>query len=465
LEICNEALRKELLRQRYSIYMILGAEEAAMKVFKELDEISSADSEHLNLLTSQRKVRITPYLNTGFYLKGEREKVFLSDSSYWIYPRSAQDHIIDGVFGFYRLSSSVQFANLPARLPDFSLGAVFQLRRNTDIAIVSASSTFDSLSIEGGAFFRLDNLAERLGVELRSVYNYDGYRMERWIHGLVYSFMAADNLFSVGAYNLALKKGKHYDYQQGFLSVILDLNRTVKVSISPSLSLSFFLTRNEPLTDASVYLSSIVYVDSSEVRPGRLPLFYTDPEKRNPLDTSGLNDGNFFSRLSYIDRIRNGSTAITLYQPFNHFRIEPAVHAAITLKKRWTVKPGIRMGFDIYSGLYRWNEFEKDEVTSIMALDPDDNSYYQINGISLVHDTIRLGKKAGSLISKRRLDAELQGSVSLGHRFKRAGNIIFSLQLNKLWTNLPAACPVEVSEWSVAFITDWQYSLDFRKKR
>jgi hypothetical protein len=31
-----------------------------------------------------------------------------------------------------------------------------------------------------------------------------------------------------------------------------------------------------------------------------------------------------------------------------------------------------------------------------MALDPDDNSYYQINGISLVHDTIRLGKKAGS---------------------------------------------------------------------
>lgn len=453
LEICNEAMRKDLLKQRYSIYVILGADEAAMKVSEELGEVSSAG-----------KVRITPSLNTGFYLKGEREKVFLSDSSYWIHPGSEQDHIIDAVFGFYRLSTNVQFANLPAGLPDFSVGTIFQLRKNTDISAMSAPSTFDSLSIEGGAFFRLDNLAERLGVELRSVYNYDSYRMERWTHGLVYSFMGTDNLFSVGAYNLSLKKGKEYDYQQGFLSVILDLNSSVKVSFSPSLSFSFFLTRNEPLPDASVY-SSIVYVDPSEVKPGQLPLFYTDAEKRDPLDTSGLIYGEFFSRFSYIEKIRNGSSVIMLHQPLSHFRIEPAINATIPLKKKWTVKPGIRLGVDIYSDLYRWNEFEKNEITSFMALDPVDNSYYQIIGAGLVHDTIRLGKKVGSSFSKRRFDTELQGSVSLGHTFKRAGNIIFSLQLNKLWTNLPTACPVEIGEWSVAFVTDWQYSIDFRKKR
>jgi len=453
LEMCNETLRKELLRQRYSIYIILGADEAAMKVSEELGEDLSAG-----------KVRIIPSLNTGFYLKAEREKVFLSDSSYWIHPGSPQDYKIDGMFGFYRLSSNVQFANLPARLPDFSVGTIFQLRKNTDLSVMSAPSTFDSLSIEGGAFFRLDNLAERLGVELRSVYNYDSYRMERWIHGLVYSFMASDNLFSVGAYNVALKKGKEYDYQQGFLSVILDLNSTVKVSFSPSLSFSFFLARNEPLPDVSVP-SSVLYVDQSEVKPDQLPLFYTDTEKRNPLDTSGLNDGNIFSRLSYIERMKNGSTAITIHQPLSHFRIEPSVNAEIPLRKKWTVKSGIRLGVDIYSNLYRWNEFEENEITSYVALDPDDNSYYQITGTGVIHDKIRIGKKVGSSFSKRRLDTELQGSVSLGHTFKRAGNIIFSLQLNKLWTNLPAACPAEIREWSVAFITDWQYSIDFRKKR
>ncbi len=452
LEISTETLRKELLRQRYSIYVILGADEAAMKVSEELGEVPFT-----------RKVQITPSLNTGFYLKGEREKIFLSDSSFWIHPHSPQDRAIDAVFGFYRLSTNVQFANLPARLPDFSVGTIFQLRKNTDISVMSAPSTFDSLCIEGGAYLRLDNLAERLGVELRSVYNYDSYRMERWIHGLVYSFMATNSLFSVGAYNLALKK-KDYDYQQGFLSLILDLDRSAKVSFSPSLNFSFFITRNEPLPDVSVY-SCVVYVNPSEVKPGKLPLFYTDTKKRNPLDTSGLIDGDFFYRLSYVEKIRNGSTAITLHQPLSHFRIEPSINAEIPLKKKWNIKPGIRLGFDIYSDFYRWNEFEKNEVTSFMAIDPDDLSYYQITGTGVANDTIRLGKKVGSSFSKRRFDTELQGSVSLGHTFRRAGNIIFSLQLNKLWTNLPTACPAEIREWSVAFITDWQYSIDFRKKR
>jgi tetratricopeptide (TPR) repeat protein len=453
LEICNGVLRKELLRQRYSIYVILGADEAAMKISKELGEVPSAG-----------KVWIKPSLNTGFYLKGEREKVFLSDSSYWLHSGSPQENIIDGLFGFYRLSTNVQVANLPARLPDFSVGTIFQLRKNTDISAMSVPSTFDSLSIEGGAFFRLDNLAERLGVELRSVYNFDSYRKERWIHGLAYSVMATDNLFSVGAYNLSLKKGKEYDYQQGFLSVILDLNSTTKVNFSPSLSFSFFLTRNDPFPDISV-LSSVVYVDPSEVKPDQLPLFYTDAEKRNPLDTSGFIDGNLISRYSYIEKIKKGSTSITQYQPLSLFRIEPAINAVILFREKWTIKPGIRLGVDIYSDLYRWNEFDRNEITSYMALDPVDNSYYQITGTDVVNEKIRLGKKVGSSFSKRRLDTELQGSVSLGHTFRRAGNIIFSVQLNKFWTNLPTACPVEIREWSVAFVTDWQYSIDFRKKR
>lgn len=453
LEICTEKLRKDLLRQRYSIYVFLGADKAASQVSEELGEVVFV-----------KRRRVIPSLYTGFYLKGEREKVNLSDSSYWTHLGSSEDRTIDQIFGFYRLSTNLQFTDLPGKLPDFSVGAIFQIRKNTDVSTMSAPSTFDSLSIEGGGYFRLDNLVDRMGIELRSVYNYDSYRVKRWTHGLVYSFMATEKVFSIGAYNIALKEGRFYDYQQGFISILMDLNRISKVSFTPSLNSSFFLTRQEPLLDAAY--SHYLYFDVNAVKTGKLPLFYRDAEMNNPLDTSGLNVKNYLPAWhSYVDQINNGSTEVSLEMPLSHFRIEPGINSAISLNRNWTVKPGMRLGFDIYFRLYRWNEFDKSDLTDYLAFDPGEKSYYQILGTDKPNSVITTGKKVGSLNSQRRFDTDLQGSVSVEHRFKRAGNIIFSLQLNRLWTNLPKACPVEISDWAVAFITDWQYSIDFRKKR
>lgn len=452
LEMCSAALKKELLKQRFSIYVFLGADEAALKISRELGETDY-----------KIKPGITPYLNTGINLKGEQEKLSLSDPSYWTHSGSAKDPV-NRVYGTYYLSGNIKFTDLPSRFPDFSLGTVFQLRRNTELSTKTASSAFDSLSIESGGYYRLDNLWDRLGVELRTVYNQDSYKTRRWTHGLVYSFLASEKIFSVGTYNIALKEGRHYDYQQGFISVIFDiLNKTV-VSFSPSLNLSCFFTRNEPVIDASY--SSFVYVDVAQVQPDKLPLFYLDAQKQMPLDTSGLNKPDMMKRFLYAAQIENGSTPVILEMPLSHFRIEPVLSAAISLHKKWTVKPAVRWGLDIYNQIYRWNKFYNvEQYIGYVALNCSDNSYYQIIGMNSVGQIdIELGEKIGSSYSQRRFDTDIQGSVSIGHTFKRAGNIIFSLELNKSWTSLPSDCPVEINDWSVAFTTDWQCSINLGKR-
>lgn len=462
LDMGSPNLRKELLRQRYSIYVLLGADEQAMSIAEELNEKKT-----------DHHFRISPFLNSNLLLKIENEKIKTPEPSFYTID-STGDYYTDEGLASLRLSGKLRFSALQNKFPDFSFGSIFQVKKNSSITALSAAKPFDSLIIESGGSFSIENIAGKSQIELRSTYNSDLNDVKRWNHGLIFSFMAEKTgIFSIGGYTMTLQNGTEYDYQYGFLSFILDINRNSALSLSPALTFSCFASKHESISLGLPLSPQMLYFNVDALESDKIPLFYKDAQMRIPLDTSGLNGAdNFISVLKYAPQIKNNSTPVMtiLDLPLSYFHIEPSVCAAVKLKRNWVFKPGMKLSFDIYTELYKWYDFKIEELTYYMAVNYSDGSFYQIKGMNdngSGDASIEVGDRVGTFYKKRRIDTALQWSVSFEHVFKRVGNMVFTLSVNKLWNNLPSSCPVEKSNWSVSFNTDWNYSLafsDFRKK-
>lgn len=448
LNFTTEYFRKELLKQRYSILILLGAFEQAVKISAELGEASDV-----------RKTIVIPSVKAGLALKLEPEVIKVPEPSYWTND-SRDDYIHNEIYTSMRVSGNLHFIPVKKKIMNLSIGSLFQMNKSSAANGLSKGAAFDSLGIEAGWHVTAESIADRLNLEFKSVFNHNRYKNNTWIHSVTCSYIEdKSNIMAFGGYILGLEDGKKFDYQYGFISAMLD----IKKWLSSSLNLSFYGSEQEPVETEFAFKQ--IYFDADAVISNKVPLFYKDKELKNPLDTNGMNGktiDRLFKYYGYLDSIKKNSVStdyvVVLDLPVSYLSIEPSISFNIPLKRKWKLKPSIELGMDIYTGNYRWHEFDYFDFY-YLAVDYSNNSYYEINGIETVEpDKFGIGKKIGfTYRSQKRIDTSIEGTISLGHSFKKAGNIIFSIQGEKLWSNLLPSCPMEIRNWLVSFTTSWQY--------
>lgn len=450
--------KEQLYIQRYSIFTFLGADSLANDIWKKIF-----------VEKSNKKTRFKSSLKANLSLRYEPDKIDAPILSYW--SLGNEDSINNEFSGIVRLTAEFQYLLSSRKKTALSFGPYFMLKKSSNLSS-QVSSAFDSLNVDMGGYFSLDNLFKTLRVEFRSGANSDRYFTKRWVNGISYSYINEQgNFFLAGGYNIATKKHLKYDYQFGYQSFIMDFDIKKSFSISPLLTLSYFGSEDDIIKDNSLSSLSYIYFNSSKLNENMVPQFYKDIQMINELDTTNLNGGSrLFYFGKYIDQLQQNSTSVTalLDLPQTYFRIEPGINAGISVNK-WRFRPSVKFNLDIYNGLFRWHDFNFEYLTPYLAKDPLTNKYYQIIGLNssgtVDLSNFGIGEITGSLYTHSRMDFGIHGEFSVSRKFKKTGTFKLFLGVAKYWTTLPAICPVSFNSYSITCNVDWNYTHMFIRNK
>lgn len=451
LESAEDETRRVLLKQRYAIFRLAGAENQAEKVLEELARDSDADTEQRRFVPHARVRLLGGY---GSVREATPASFLHIDSAALTMQSSPEWRARTAGTGGFRLHAE--------RGPPlaFEVSAGMGTRRYA--ATEQPAGIFDSLEWQIGAGMAVEELFDILRVGLEGGMSRDKYDHRRPLCGASSSLIfPRRSLVVFGNYQVAFRKGT-VDYAMGFFRGEREIRLSPRLTLSPGVSAMLF---DGPPVDMTLGQVGVTHVDASSAHGETVPQWYTDQSMKQPIDTAGVNGTGILSTVAirrYADGIIGSADMLDLEVsfPVGFRRLALSFSGEINAGAPLLFILGLHLRGDWYISPYRWVRIDPEVLSGYVAYDPREDAYYEITGLDpdgSIDRSERFGIGNQALASRK--DERRDAAVELTMRFEwtthRAGRVDMVLATTRNFTTLDPSCPLEIPRWDLRGTLGW----------
>ncbi|MBD3314276.1 MAG: hypothetical protein GF344_00685 [Chitinivibrionales bacterium] len=438
LDMQRSELHIPLLRQRYIIYRLSGAKEQARKTRKRIDAAVSSTAP----IRHSTQFFVDTRASTGYDAGKEETPSLFSDS--------VSREWTDDFYSTLSFSTGFRFRGSKA-VPN-KLGAFLKLKDRRRIDGETDHRAVDSLVLTGGLTSMWDDIAGPLSLGMECGVQRNRYQEVRWTGSATLSASGGGgSLLGAAGYSCALTTDGALDYQLGYATGILLKSLTARITLSPSITAMAYGGTN---TEAEGFKARVLYIDENAPGSDEVPLFYTDQDLTQPLDTSLPNGW-------YGVQAKQGAQEYStrLFVPVGFVRLGASIAASIRLSESLRLKPSCAVAGDWYPKQIQWDKMGLAVDTPYVAFQPQTKTYYSANTLKNndVGGDLNLTGPIGYARSEKRMDAQVVLGCGLEKRFRKAGMLDLHTRWRLYATSLSASAPVTKTLHDLFVNLTWRY--------